>query len=258
MFMGARRGDVKAGVVRVRAAGALLADFLFPPVCAVCAQPVQKAHTLCAPCWRKLEFISAPLCPRLGIPFAFDLGPGTLSAEAIARPPPFDRARSAVRYGPVARRLIGRLKYGDRTELVRLCASLMGGAGDELFAPAPLLVAVPLHWRRRLARRFNQSNLLALEIGRTTGLDIGHDVIVRHRHTKQQVGLNARQRAANVAGAFSVAPGLISRVAGRPVLLVEDVITTGATINEAARVLKKAGVDRIDVLSFARVVGDPV
>jgi predicted amidophosphoribosyltransferase len=149
---------VKTGIARslARLAGAVL-DQLYPPVCLSCDAPIASADTLCPACFRQLRPITAPLCPVLGLPFTVSLGPTARSAEAIADPPPFDRARSAVVYNDIARALVGKLKYGDRPELARFCARLMAQAGHELWGEGAVLLPVPLHRTRQFARRYNQS-----------------------------------------------------------------------------------------------------
>lgn len=229
-------------------------DQLYPPICLACETATETPDTLCAACFAKLRPITAPLCPRLGLPFAVAIGPDALSAEALADPPPFARARSAVIYNDIARTLVSRLKYGDRPELARLLARLMVQAGHEFWAARPLLVPVPLHRSRMIARRYNQSAELAQAIGRLTGLTVDTRLLRRHRRTRQQVGLSHDGRARNVAGAFSAHPETLARLAGRPVVLIDDVYTTGATLKAATRALKRGGADHIDVLSFARVV----
>lgn len=254
MEMGA--GLVKIDPLRpLRRLGALLLDTLYPPVCLGCDAPVATADTLCPACFRKLRPITAPMCPVLGIPFEVSLGPGTLSAEAIADPPPFDRARSAVIYNEVARALVGKLKYGDRPELARLCARLMVQAGAELLAGGDaVLIPVPLHRTRQFARRYNQSTELARALGKLTGLAVDPVLVSRSRATRQQVGLSGEARRRNVAGAFRTYPGMSSRLGGRRVIVIDDVITTGSTVKAVARALKAHGVERVDVLSFARVI----
>lgn len=197
--------------------------------------------------------ITAPYCPKLGIPFDVPLGPEALSAEAIADPPPFDRARSAVLYNAVARKLVSRLKYGDRPELARFCARLMASAGREFWAETPVLVPVPLHPWRLFTRRYNQSMELARQLAGITGLSCEPDLVRRKRPTKRQVGLSASARQRNVAGAFEARAEVVARIRGRGVVLIDDVITTGATVKAVTRALQRAGVERIDVLSFARV-----
>jgi ComF family protein len=234
--------------------GRTLLDTLYPPLCLNCEAAVAEADTLCATCFRKLRPITAPLCPRLGLPFQVSLGPDAVSAEAIADPPPFDRARSAVIYNEVARALVARMKYGDRPELARFCGRLMAGAGAELWRDTPILLPVPLHPLRQLHRRYNQSAELARTIGRLTGLKVDPMLVRRVKATRQQVGLSADARVRNVAGAFAAHPEVLARTRGRPVVIVDDVITTGSTVKAMTRALGKAGIERIDVISFARVV----
>src|SRR5438477_777727 len=189
-----------------RAAGRLALDVALPPLCPSCRQPVATASGLCPGCWSKLSFITAPYCPRLGIPFAYDPGPGILSMQAIADPPAYSRARAAVRYDDVARKLVHAFKYGDRLDLSPLLGRWMTRAGRELFEGADALVPVPLHWRRLWARRFNQSAALAEAIARESGIAVAHTALRRVKATPQQVGLSRTERATNVQGAFRVAP----------------------------------------------------
>jgi len=237
-----------------RRAGRLVLDTLYPPLCLSCEAPVADADALCATCFKQLRVITAPLCARLGIPFQISLGPDALSAEAIADPPPFDRSRSAVIYNDVARAVVSRMKYGDRPELARFCGRLMVGAGTELWVEKPILVPVPLHPLRQIGRRYNQSLELARVIARQTGLAVDPGLIRRVKHTRQQVGLSADARARNMAGAFAAHPEILARTRGRPVVIVDDVITTGSTVKAVTRVLQRAGVARADVISFALVV----
>jgi ComF family protein len=229
-------------------------DLLYPPTCLDCGAPIAAADALCPACFARLRPITAPYCPRLGIPFQHNPGPGALSAEAIADPPPFERSRSAVLYNEVARAVVARMKYGDRPELAAFCARLMHRAGHELWGDDAVLVPVPLNRWRRLSRLYNQSTELARMLGRLTGIGVEPGLVARHRHTRQQVGLSREARHRNVAGAFRAHPDLIARLRGRRVILVDDVITTGSTVAAITRTLTKAGVDKVDVISFARVV----
>ena len=234
--------------------GRVVLDTLYPPLCLNCEAAIADADALCGTCFTKLRAITAPLCPRLGLPFQVSLGPDALSAEAIADPPPFERARSAVIYNEVARTIVSRLKYGDRPELARFCARLMAGAGTELWRDAPILVPVPLHPLRQVGRRYNQSGELARALGKFTGLDVDPSLVRRVKRTKQQVGLSADQRARNVAGAFAAHPESLARAKGKRVVIVDDVITTGSTIKVVTKALQKAGIAQVDVITFARVV----
>lgn len=237
-----------------RRASGLALDLLYPPLCLHCEAAVADTDALCPACFSRLRPISAPRCPVLGLPFEVPLGAEARSAEAIADPPPFDRARSAVLYNEVARRLVSRLKYGDRPELARFCAGLMRNAGHELWDGDPVLVPVPLHRGRYFERRYNQSAELARAIGRLTGLRVDAGLVRRRRRTRQQVGLSAEARRRNVAGAFTVAAEAAMRLGGRRVVVVDDVITTGSTVKAVTRALNRAGIENVDVISFARVV----
>ena len=224
-----------------------------PPLCPACRTLVHDSG-LCAECWSKLAFIAPPYCPRLGIPFVYDPGPGILSMQAIADPPSFHRARAAVRYDDVARQLVHAFKYGDRLDLAPTLGRWMARAGTELTTEADALVPVPLHWRRLWQRRFNQSAALAGEISGASGVPVVHQVLRRVKATAQQVGLSRTQRAENVQGAFRVPKEARGAVKGRRFILVDDVLTSGATLDACARALLRAGARQVDALVFARVV----
>jgi ComF family protein len=240
-----------------RAAWRLVLDAGLPPLCPACREPLGGGGGLCAACWSRLSFIAPPYCERLGIPFVYDPGPGILSMQAIANPPAYTRARAAVRYDDVARDLVHAFKYADRLDLAPVMGQWMAQAGASLIADADALVPVPLHWRRLWARRFNQAAALARAMAQTTHIPLEFDLLQRVRATAQQVGLARTERARNVQGAFRVAPERRAAVKGRRLILVDDVLTTGATVDTCARVLLRAGAARVDVIVFARVV-DPV
>lgn len=236
------------------AASAVAVDTVLPPSCPVCRSPTGSPHALCRSCWATVRFLEEPWCERLGTPLPYDLGPGTLCAEAIAHPPVYNRARAAVVYDETAAGLVHAFKYGDRTDLAPLMAAWMRRAGRELLAEADVLVPVPLHRWRLLWRRFNQAGELCRCLGRSTGIPHDPGLLVRRKPTRQQVGLSREARIANVRGAFAVPPRARVRLAGRKVLLVDDVATTGSTLEAAARALLAGGAARVDVLTFARVV----
>jgi ComF family protein len=189
----------------------------------------------------------------LGTPFSHEIGDTVLSAEAIADPPPFARARAAVVHDAVARVLVHHLKYKDRLDLAGAMAAWMSRAGDDIIRGADVVIPVPLHRRRLLVRQSNQSAELARALARLRNLPFLPSVLVRVRATRRQVGLGARARTDNVRGAFQVAAGRKDRIAGLSILLVDDVYTTGATVKSATRTLLKAGAGSVSVLTFARV-----
>jgi ComF family protein len=237
-------------------AARLTLNIALPTLCVACREPVD-GEGVCADCWSKLSFIAPPHCPRLGIPFVYDPGPDMLSMEAIANPPAYGRARAAVRYDDVARSLVHALKYQDRTDLAPTMGRWMARAGAQLLDGADMLIPVPLHWRRAWRRRYNQSGALARVIERQSGVGLRTDLLQRLRATEQQVGLSRAQRASNVQGAFGVSEAGKADLRGRRVVLIDDVLTSGATLDACARALLRAKAAEVDVLVFARVVDGP-
>lgn len=230
------------------------ASLLFPATCPGCRRHVSRPGTLCAHCWPRLKLLEQPWCAVTGTPFTHDLGDGIVSADAIANPPDYDRARAAVAYTDIARRMVQSLKFRDRTELAPWMAEWMVRVGSELVADCQTIVPVPLHRRRFLLRGFNQAAELARTLAERTGRDFAPQALHRIKPTRQQVGLGLSQRERNVRGAFQVPQEAGIAIAGRRVLLVDDVLTTGATVSACARSLKKAGANGVDVLAFARVL----
>lgn len=240
----------------VAVGGRLAADFLLPPKCLMCGGRVMEPAALCAACWRGLALITEPCCDRRGVPFAYDPGAGIVSAAALADPPVWDRARAAVKFDGGSRRLVHDLKYRDRHEAAALMARLVAAAGRPLLAEATAVVPVPLYRWRLWRRRYNQSALIARRVAAAGGLPYRPDLLDRIRPTQAQVGLGYRERQANVRGAFRVPDGHKREIAGRTIVVIDDVITTGATANACAVALKQAGAERVNVLAFALVL-DP-
>lgn len=228
-------------------------DIALPTQCVACREPVD-GDGLCGQCWAQLSFIAPPFCPRLGIPFVYDPGSDVLSMQASADPPAYARARAAVRYDDIARTLVHALKFQDRTDLAPAMGRWMARAGGELLNDADAIVPVPLHWRRGWSRRYNQSGALATVIAKQSGVALAAEALKRIRPTAHQIGLPRHERAANVQGAFAVTPEKNHLVQGRRLILIDDVLTTGATVDACARALLRAGAAHVDVLVFARVV----
>lgn len=241
-----------------RSLGSALLGLVLPPTCIACGGITGASGGLCGPCWGKLSFISRPYCERTGAPFSHDpggpFGEALLSAEALADPPAYDRARAAVTFDDVARGLVHKLKYADRLDLAAPMARLMLQAGAELAATAEIIVPVPLHPLRLWRRKFNQAAVLARHLAAATALPIDAGALVRRRRTPSQTALGRTARRANVAGAFAVPHAAAHCIEGRRVLLVDDVYTTGATLDACAQALRRAGASGIDALTFARVV----
>jgi ComF family protein len=254
--------DTAAAIVRrapapVRAAVRLLlgavADLIVPPCCLACRAPLASHHLLCGRCWREVRFIRAPLCDVTGVPLPYDTGERTVSAGALADPPAYDRARAVACFIGTMRSLVHQFKYADRHDARALFGRWLAEAGSELSAGIDVIVPVPMSRLRLLLRHFNQSAVLANELGQRTGLPVDPHLLIRARAAKRQVGLTRDQRRRNVAGAFRVPANRLADLKGRNILLVDDVITTGATVNACARALKQAGARRVDVLALGLV-----
>lgn len=228
-----------------------LLDLILPPVCPSCGCNIDALNTLCGKCWSAIPFITKPYCARLGIPFELDLGEGTLSPQAIAQPPSFQRCRAVARYEGPARDLVHNLKYGDQLDVSTLMGQWMANTGDELIAQNDLIVPMPLHTFRLWRRRYNQAKILSEEVAKISQLPLLSGVLQRIRATRPQVGQTRRQRLSNVQGAFNVAPEKHHLLENKRVLLIDDVLTTGASANAATRALEKAGARSVDVLVFA-------
>ncbi len=231
-------------------------NLVLPPQCISCRTRLADLG-FCASCWSELGFIEAPLCDRLGIPFDYDPGEGIVSTAALANPPAYARARAVVRYDDVARALVHRFKYKDGLDAAPLLGAMMKRSGRHLFEECDIVIPVPLYRSRLWWRRYNQAAVLAIQIARQTQLDYEPQLLERTRKTKSQVGLNMRQRRHNVSGAFAINESAFERISGKRVLLIDDVITTGATIEACSQALLNGGAEVVNVLAFARVV-DPL
>lgn len=250
---GHRRRPWTAGRAWLAAAGRAAADFVVPPVCLGCHRPLAAHDTLCPDCWRDIDFIRPPLCDRLGIPMPFDAGGPMISAAAAADPPVYDRARAVARYDGMMRKLVHDLKFRDQHQARRLLGRWLMDAGRDLVAEAEVIVPVPLSRWRLVWRRFNQSAVLGHEVARLSGVPCRPMALIRTRRTRPQPGLSRQERRSNVRGAFAVPRLHAAEIAGRAVLLIDDVVTTGATVAACAETLKAAGARRIDVLALALV-----
>jgi len=247
---------VTRGLARgLRQIGAAALDLVLPPHCVSCGAPVAIQGQLCVECFRLTGFITEPCCAHCGVPFASVAqgGPDRLCPACRETPPAFERARAALRYDLQARRLLLPFKHADRTEIARTLVPHMARAGAALLRQADLLVPVPLHRRRLFLRRYNQAVLLARGLARAARKPMLPDALVRARATASLGAKSAVERAVEIAGAFAVRPSRIPRVAGRRVLLIDDVMTSGATANACTVALLGAGAAAVDVLVAARV-----
>ena len=242
------------GPAPLRRLAALALDTLLPPQCLGCGTAVHGPAALCPACWGSTVFLGPPQCAACGLPFEYAMDEGTLCGACTRDPPPFRRARAAMAYGDVSRGLLLAFKHGDRTDAAPAFGRWLARAGAELIADAEVMAPVPLHWTRLFARRYNQAALLAQAVGRAAGLEVVADLVVRRRRTPSQGRLGPAARRRNLRGAFAVRPRHTAAIRGRRVLLIDDVLTTGATAAACTRVLLRAGAGAVDVLTLARVV----
>ena len=240
---------------RLRHAGNAALDLALPPHCVSCGEPVEVQGQLCPTCFGLTGFITEPCCVRCGVPFASAAqgGPDRLCPACRDTPPIFARARAALRYDSQARRLLLPFKHADRTEIAWTLVPHMARAGAALLRQADVLVPVPLHRRRLFMRRYNQAVLLARGLARAARKPLLPDALVRRRATASLGTKSAAERATEIAGAFTVRASRAAALAGRRVLLIDDVMTSGATANACAVALLGAGAVAVDVLVAARV-----
>lgn len=245
--------SIFGGTGRIPRLASGILDALLPPLCLSCRVPVDRHGALCADCWKQVDFLGPPHCACCGLPFSFEMPEGSLCAACIASPPPYRRMRAATRYSAISRRLILGYKHGDQLHMTPALAGWLERVGAELLDDADLIVPVPLHRWRLLGRRYNQAALLALALGQRRGIPVATDVLIRRRRTRSQGGLRRRQRLTNLAGAIAVTELQRAQLAGQRVLLIDDVVTTGATVEACARALLAAGAAQVAVLALARV-----
>jgi ComF family protein len=227
---------------------------VYPDQCVACGEQVEGAHGLCPSCWAETPFVRGLACDSCGQPLLGDRRDGTaVCDDCLALPRPWDRGRAALLYERGGRRLVLRLKHGDRTDLARPAARWLAEAGRDVLAPGTLLVPVPVHWTRLLSRRYNQAAELARALSALTGLDTVPDALVRTRRTKVQDGLGVDARFLNTDGAIRATRALT----GRAVVLIDDVMTSGATLSAATEACLVAGASRVSVLVLARVAKTP-
>lgn len=230
---------------------------IFPPACVGCGAHVASDFGLCGTCWRKTGFIAGLVCDSCGTPLpGEDEGRIEHCDDCLTVARPWERGRAVCIYGGKGRELVLALKHADRLDLVRPMAQWMARAAGPILVPGMIVAPVPLHWTRLFRRRYNQSALLSRALARLARLDHCPDLLVRHRKTGTQDGKGREDRFANIAGAIRAHPRRSAQMVGRHVLLVDDVMTSGATLGAASDACLAAGADRVSVLVMARVAKD--
>ncbi len=229
-------------------------DIVLPPRCVITGGMVERQGMIAPEGWAGLDFIGNPFCASCGISFEFEVEDKTHCAECLKDSPVFASARSALKYNDRSRDLILGFKHSDKIHAVQAFVPWLKRVGAEMIGEADFLVPVPLHRWRLLSRRYNQAAVIAFALGKDIGVKCLPDGLARVRATKSQGHMAMKERADNVRKAFAFNPRYAAQVKGKTIVLVDDVYTTGATVQECTKVLLKAGAKRVHVLTLARVV----
>jgi ComF family protein len=236
----------------LRRLGRGVVDLVLPPRCLACGETVEEPDALCGACWGDMTFFAPPWCASCGLPFPHPMGQDAICGDCARGRRAWDRARAVLRYDKSSRPMVLGLKHADHTHLARAFGRWMQRAGAEVLGDADLLVPVPLHWARLFQRRYNQAALLADAVHMAGGPPVAVDCLVRRRRTPSQGRLGPLARERNVRGAFAIRRR--PTVSGKRLVIIDDVMTTGATVDECARVLKRAGAVSVGVLTLARAL----
>ncbi|WP_424930145.1 ComF family protein [Amaricoccus tamworthensis] len=230
---------------------------IFPPRCLACSESTDAPHGLCPDCWKDTHFISGDTCCKCGVPLVGEAGEDDTCETCQRHPPAWNRGAAALLYNGAGRRMVLALKHGDRLDTVRPLARWMALAGDGVIDRSDMIAPVPLHWRRLLKRRYNQSAELARALSRISGKEARTQLLMRKRFTTPQEKMDRTARAENQSGAFAVNPKELERLQGKAVLIVDDVLTSGSTLSGCAETLLAAGAAEVNVLVLCRVAFDP-
>lgn len=244
------------GKARVGRSLSALADAVYPPRCLACPEPTETAIGLCGACWGEVHFLAGPVCDFCGVivPSARGATTQIICDSCLRNPPGWDRGRAAVGYEGVGRRVVLGLKNRDRLDSLPALARWMTGAGAAILQDDMIIAPIPIHWKRRLSRRYNQAAELGRAVSRRTGMAFAPDLLVKTRPTEPQQGKSWAERQANVEDAYVVPAEQMARAEGAHVLLIDDVMTTGATLGAATEALREAGAAQVSTLVLSRVV----
>lgn len=230
---------------------------IYPPQCVACETQTEAEHGLCGPCWAKTDFISGLVCDTCGAPqLGEDLGDRVQCDDCMKIARPWDRGRAALVYKGIGRRLVLGLKHGDRLDLTWPAATWMAGRIGPFIQENTVVVPVPLHWTRLFKRRYNQAAVLAQDLGKIVARPVIVDALVRSERTKPLDGHGRDARFAAITGTIRPHPKRNASIAGKSVILVDDVMTSGATLAASTEAAFQAGAENVSIAVLARVVKD--
>ncbi len=230
-------------------------DFIFPQKCPNCDKQIDATQLFCEKCFHQISFIKPPICHRCGLPLScenYHPNDKILCPDCLKKRPTYDLARAVFVYDSFSKTSILKLKYADKMEYALPFTELMQQAGRDLFEKTDIIMPVPMHWRRKLKRKYNQADLLGNALAKKVKIPYMSNVLVRSRHTETQENKSFQERNRNVKDAFTITQ--VNKVKNKHILLIDDVFTTGATVNNCAKALKKAGAKAVYVLTIAKVV----
>ena len=256
--MGREISALRSGILAgIGSLGRGLMHTVFPPRCIACGEAVASDFGLCTACWADTPFITGLCCDLCGAPLPGEDPAAVLCDDCLRHPRPWQQGRSAMLYAGAARRMVLGLKHGDRLDLVRPMSGWLERACQGVIEDGMLIAPVPLHRKRLIKRRFNQSALLAQALARRTGQTCLPDLFLRHRATPSQEGRSREERFENLSGAISIRPRHVASLRGRTLLIVDDVMTSGATLSAATEAAIAAGAQKVCVAALARVAKHP-
>lgn len=229
----------------------LVLELLFPSKCIICAN-YQTDAKVCSECWGNITFINKPCCAICSAAFEFETEENSICGACIQNRPNYDRAISLMKYDDYSKKIIHKFKYQDQLHILEYLTTLMNNMGKEIIKQADIIAPVPMHKYKLLKRGYNQAALLAMRIAENSNLIYLPQLLIKNKSTIAQADLNKKQRMSNIKGSFVLNSKFSTEIKGKNILIIDDVVTTSATINECAKILKKAQPAKILVLSLAK------
>lgn len=229
-------------------------ELIFPNQCLYCSKLIGQEGAFCNCCWKKLQFITDPKCNICSHPFEFQVADNLICAKCLSDKPSYDKAITVFRYNQIIKKVIGDFKYRDTTYLAKKFARILFNRASSEIDKTDFIIAVPLHKKRLRKRKFNQAILLTKELSKLSKKEFFYDFLLRIKNTTAQAGLRKKQREKNLRGAFALNEKYKEIVKGKKILLIDDVMTTGTTLENCAKVLKKSGAKEVNILVIAKRV----